>query len=170
MEIGAEVFIRTSTAEAWVAGQVVEVSSKRGGREGSRRQESEGVPQQRRHVLPTLFRWYHSCFHLQALAACTLLFNHCFCCAALHLLEFHLRLVFPSSLQKTDKGLKLKLDSSGAEVSVAAGQVEQDVKLRNLDYSRFETGGRGGVDDLVQLQHLHEPAILDVLDIRFGKG
>ncbi len=37
------------------------------------------------------------------------------------------------------------------------------VQLRNLDYARFATGGRGGVDDLIQLTHLHEPAILDVL-------
>ena len=41
------------------------------------------------------------------------------------------------------------------------------VKLRNTDYSGFATGTRGGVDDLIQLTHLHEPAILDVLHLRY---
>lgn len=42
-----------------------------------------------------------------------------------------------------------------------------NVKLRNNDWFRFNTSGRGGVDDLIQLTHLHEPAILDVLQTRF---
>ena len=43
------------------------------------------------------------------------------------------------------------------------------IKLRNLDYERHATGGRGGVDDLISLTHLHEPAILDVLALRYAK-
>jgi len=56
----------------------------------------------------------------------------------------------------------------------ASGSTERDsaelanVKLRNNDFYRFQTQGRGGVDDLVQLTHLHEPAILDVLQQRFS--
>jgi hypothetical protein len=56
----------------------------------------------------------------------------------------------------------------------ASGATERDsaelanVKLRNNDFYRFQTQGRGGVDDLVQLTHLHEPAILDVLQQRFS--
>lgn len=42
-----------------------------------------------------------------------------------------------------------------------------NVKLCNLDYFEHDTGGRGGVDDLISLTHLHEPAILDVLALRY---
>jgi hypothetical protein len=44
-----------------------------------------------------------------------------------------------------------------------------NIKLRNMDYDRFSTGNRGGVDDLIQLTHLHEPAILDVLSQRYAR-
>ncbi len=45
------------------------------------------------------------------------------------------------------------------------------LKIRQKDYSADESssssaallGTRGGVDDLIRLTHLHEPAILDVL-------
>ena len=61
----------------------------------------------------------------------------------------------------------MELANGSGKVTVAAtlereGDLE-NVKLRNLDYSRWDTKGRGGVDDLTALTHLHEPAILDVL-------
>ena len=67
--------------------------------------------------------------------------------------------------------------AAGATVVTVAAVTERDslelanVKLRNLagDYSRFPTGDRGGVDDLINLTHLHEPAILDVLSLRYAR-
>ena len=61
----------------------------------------------------------------------------------------------------------MELASETGHVVVAttldsAGDLE-NIKLRNLDYSSWNTQGRGGVDDLTALTHLHEPAILDVL-------
>lgn len=66
---------------------------------------------------------------------------------------------------------------AGAASSSGSGSSEYaHVKLRNsgADYSRAALGAaagvaaRGGVDDLVSLPHLHEPAILDVLDVRYA--
>lgn len=82
------------------------------------------------------------------------------------------------SLQKTDKDVTIELASprpDGSTTLTAALTTERDsadlanLKLRNLDYDRFATGGRSGVDDLIQLTHLHEPAILDVLSMRYAK-
>jgi hypothetical protein len=77
----------------------------------------------------------------------------------------------PVHLQRNEKEISVCIDSTSETVTVAA-TTERDstdldnVKLRNLDYHRFSTGRRGGVDDLIQLTHLHEPAILDVLVCR----
>ena len=82
------------------------------------------------------------------------------------------------ALQKTDKDITVELATprpDGATTLVVAMATEREssdlanLKLRNLDYDRFHTGNRGGVDDLIQLTHLHEPAILDVLQIRYAK-
>ena len=78
-------------------------------------------------------------------------------------------------LQRTDTEISVELANGNGKVTVAAtlereGDLE-NVKLRNLDYSRWDTKGRGGVDDLTALTHLHEPAILDVLVRRkAGRG
>ena len=81
-------------------------------------------------------------------------------------------------LQKTDKDITIDLISprhdgpTSLTVSTATERDStdlQNLKLRNLDYDRFHAGNRGGVDDLINLTHLHEPAILDVLQIRYGK-
>jgi len=71
-------------------------------------------------------------------------------------------------VQRTDKEITTKvLDTD--ETLVVSTATERDstdlanVKLRQSDYSAHATGGRGGVDDLINLTHLHEPAILDVL-------
>lgn len=71
-------------------------------------------------------------------------------------------------VQRTDKEITTKvLDTD--ETLVVTTATERDstdlanVKLRQSDYSAHATGGRGGVDDLINLTHLHEPAILDVL-------
>lgn len=71
------------------------------------------------------------------------------------------------SLQRSDTEISVELANGSGRVAVSAalereGDLE-NVKLRNLDYSRYDTKGRGGVDDLTALTHLHEPAILDVL-------
>lgn len=81
-------------------------------------------------------------------------------------------------LQRNDKEISVELvkpRADGTTTFTVATLTERDsadlanVKLRNLDYDRFSTGGRGGVDDLIQLTHLHEPAILDVLQLRYAK-
>ncbi len=47
---------------------------------------------------------------------------------------------------------------------VAAATELPDVKAMNDDaMTEDKTEGRGGVDDLIELTHLHEPAILHVL-------
>jgi hypothetical protein len=84
----------------------------------------------------------------------------------------------PPLSQRSDKEIGVELESPpggvGAVLTVTTA-TERDsadlanVKLRNTDYDRFVTGGRGGVDDLINLTHLHEPAILDVLSIRYGR-
>jgi len=82
-------------------------------------------------------------------------------------------------LQRGEKDIKVQLLSRDEVLTVGAvaergsdasgGAVDlASVKLRNTDYGRFPTGGRGGVDDLINLPHLHEPAILDVLDLRYA--
>ena len=73
----------------------------------------------------------------------------------------------PFDVQRSDSEISVELANGGGKVTVSAtlereGDLE-NVKLRNLDYSRWDTKGRGGVDDLTALTHLHEPAILDVL-------
>lgn len=49
-------------------------------------------------------------------------------------------------------------DAGGASASELP-----DVKPTNEDGMEDRTDGRGGVDDLIELAHLHEPAILHVL-------
>lgn len=69
--------------------------------------------------------------------------------------------------------------AGAAAASATSGSSSSEyahVKLRNsgADYARAALGAaagvssRGGVDDLVSLPHLHEPAILDVLDVRYA--
>jgi myosin-5 len=42
------------------------------------------------------------------------------------------------------------------------------VKLRNSEYTEGPEAARGGVDDLIKLPHLHEPAVLAALQSRFA--
>ena len=83
-------------------------------------------------------------------------------------------------MQRTSTDITVELaapSSSGATRLTVPSVAERDspelanIKLRNLaaDYSRFPTGDRGGVDDLINLTHLHEPAILDVLSLRYAR-
>lgn len=69
---------------------------------------------------------------------------------------------------QTDRDVVVELDGDGRVVTVTAekepGSAElQHVKLRNPEIAAHETQGRGGVDDLINLTHLHEPSILHVL-------
>ena len=81
-------------------------------------------------------------------------------------------------MQRSDKEITVELAAPRADgtTTVTASMVTErdsadlaNIKLRNLDYDRFATGGRSGVDDLIQLTHLHEPAILGVLSMRYAK-
>lgn len=81
----------------------------------------------------------------------------------------------PTHPQRTEAEIVVALAEDGGaapvRVSAAAERESTDlanVKLRNLDYARFATGPRGGVDDLILLTHLHEPAILDVVALRYA--
>jgi hypothetical protein len=49
------------------------------------------------------------------------------------------------------------------EAGGASASELPDVKPTNDDPLEDSTDGRGGVDDLIDLTHLHEPAILHVL-------
>ena len=56
-------------------------------------------------------------------------------------------------------------DAGGASVTELP-----DVKAMNEEGMGDRTDGRGGVDDLIDLTHLHEPAILHVLVRGWGVG
>lgn len=84
----------------------------------------------------------------------------------------------PPLPQRNDKEISVELSaprpdgSTSVTVPTSTERESSDlshIKLRNLDYERHATGGRGGVDDLISLTHLHEPAILDVLALRYAK-
>ena len=73
--------------------------------------------------------------------------------------------------KKVQEGTKLTLtvepDDQGGKtqeivVDTQTPVDELDVKLRNEDFPS-DNDGRGGVDDLINLTHLHEPSILHVL-------
>lgn len=67
---------------------------------------------------------------------------------------------------------RVRLSSSGEEVELRTepeveGDGLKDIKLCNVDASNSRTVG---VDDLIRLTHLHEPAILDVLCMRYASN
>lgn len=83
------------------------------------------------------------------------------------------------TLQRSDKEITVELVApppGGPSTMTVPTTLERDstdlanVKLRNSETSSGAgAGGRGGVDDLINLPHLHEPAILDVLSTRYAR-
>ena len=59
----------------------------------------------------------------------------------------------------------VRIDSTAG--SAARGEEHPDVKLRNTDDGGGGGGGGGRDDDLIGLTHLHEPAILHALRLRY---
>jgi hypothetical protein len=151
---GVDVFVRVNDERSWVLGCV-------------RERVSAGRFPQCARMPPRLCTEAHHCLRLSRReGACA---SFAVSCDGPRLTQ--------NVCAQTEKGVVVDVTPAceGGEVqsitvSLATerdGSELANVKLVNTDYARFATENRGAVDDLVSLTHLHEPAILDVLSIRF---